>query len=167
MCAEGEGFLEAAPGKSFDLVVSNGSLQWFGDIDKALHNIARILAPGGSMFCAIFGPESLQELGQGLTAIQTLPECLAAQKFPRPQRLHRALECYFHAGTVEEELIGKEYNSAYDLLLHIKKTGTSGWQPIMQQPLTPARIAKLDEWFARTYGACRVTYQVFFLQGNK
>ncbi len=166
ICAEGESFLEAAPGKSFDLVVSNGSLQWFGDIDKALHNIARILAPGGSMFCAIFGPESLQELGQGLTAIQTLPESLAAQKFPRPQRLHRALECYFHAGTVEEELIGKEYNSAYDLLLHIKKTGTSGWQPIMQQPLTPARIAKLDEWFARTYGACRVTYQVLFLAGS-
>jgi len=36
----------------------------------------------------------------------------------------------------------------------------------MQQPLTPARIAKLDEWFARTYGACRVTYQVLFLAGS-
>jgi SAM-dependent methyltransferase len=148
-------------------VVSNGSLQWFGDIDKALHNIARILTPGGSMFCTIFGPQSLQELGQGLTAIQTLPESLAAQKFPRPQRLQRALGRHFHAGTVEEELIGKEYNSAYDLLLHIKKTGTSGWQSTMQQPLTPARINRLDEWFAETHGSCRVTYQVFFLQGNK
>jgi malonyl-CoA O-methyltransferase len=166
ICAEGEGFLGAAPGKSFELVVSNGSLQWFTDIDKALHDIARILTPGGSMSCSIFGPESLQELGQGLTAIQTLPESLAAQKFPQPERLQRALDRHFNEGTVEEELLAKEYRSAHDLLLHIKKTGTSGWQPTMQQPLTPARVSRLDAWFVNNLGSCRVTYQVFFLQGN-
>ena len=166
ICAEGEGFLGTAPGKSFELVVSNGSLQWFTDIDKALHDIARILTPGGSMSCSIFGPESLQELGQGLTAIQTLPESLAAQKFPQPERLQRALDRHFNEGTVEEELLAKEYRSAHDLLLHIKKTGTSGWQPTMQQPLTPARVSRLDAWFVKNLGACRVTYQVFFLQGN-
>jgi malonyl-CoA O-methyltransferase len=166
ICAEGEGFLGTAPGKSFELVVSNGSLQWFTDIDKALHDIARILTTGGSMSCSIFGPESLQELGQGLTAIQTLPESLAAQKFPQPERLQRALDHHFNEGTVEEELLAKEYRSAHDLLLHIKKTGTSGWQPTMQPPLTPARVSRLDAWFVKNLGSCRVTYQVFFLQGN-
>ena len=33
VCAEGERFLQEARGKSFDLVTSNGSLQWFSDID--------------------------------------------------------------------------------------------------------------------------------------
>lgn len=167
VCAEGERFLQEAPGKSFDLVASNGSLQWFGDIDQALHNIGRILAAGGSMACSIFGPQSLQELGQGLAAIQAVPESLAAEEFPEAQGLQRALARYFHGGTVEEELLEKEYGSVHDLLLHIKKTGTSGWQQSMQQPLTPARVAKLDKWFASTYGACRVTYQVLFLHGTR
>ncbi len=167
ICAEGEQFLEETADRSFDLVVSNGSLQWFYDIDKALHNIARILTPGGSMSCSIFGPQSLNELGKGLHAIQTLPGSLAAQTFPQPERLQHALHNNFQEGKVEEELIEKEYSSAYDLLLHIKKTGTSGWQQNMQQPLTPSRLIKLDEWFEKTYGACKVTYQILYLQGNK
>ena len=166
ICAEGERFLAEAPEKSFDLVVSNGSLQWFTDIDKALHNIARILKTGGAMSCSIFGPESLQELGRGLQAIQALPENIAARSFPPLQRLEKSLHNSFPGGRVEEELIQKEYRSAYDLLLHIKKTGTSGWQQNMQQPLTRSRVAELDEWFRETYGSCRVTYQIIFLQGK-
>ena len=69
LCAEGEKFLQDAPRESYDLVASNGSLQWFANLDKALGNIARVLAPGGTMACTIFGPESLKELGQGLAAL--------------------------------------------------------------------------------------------------
>jgi malonyl-CoA O-methyltransferase len=166
VCAEGEQFLEEAAAGSFDLLASNGALQWFSNIDRTLADIARILSPHGTFLCSIFGPESLRELGQGLESIQAISESLAAQKFPRPERLQSALDLYFHKGTVEEELIEKEYRSAHDLLLHIKKTGTSGWQHNMQQPLTPASVSRLDAWFEKTYGFCKVTYQVFFLQGS-
>ena len=166
VCTDAERFLQDIRGKSFDLVTSNGSLQWFTDIDKALHNIGRILANGGSMSCSIFGPESLQELGQGLQALQLMNDSLAAQTFPHLERLQKVLQRNFHKATVNQELIEKEYSSAHDLLLHIKKTGTAGWQHKVQHPLTPSRVKKLDEWFTRTYGSCRVTYQVFFLQGE-
>ena len=166
ICAEGEGFLEKAPAKSFDLVVSNGSLQWFSDIDRVLHNISRILSPGGRVACSIFGPESLKELGQGLQALQSPAQNVAAHGFPQPARLRHALHLNFLAGKVEEELLEKEYRSAHDLLLHIKKTGTSGWQQNQRQPLTPARINRLDKWFAKTHGSCRVTYHIIFLQGK-
>lgn len=167
VCAEGERFLQEAPGKSYDLVVSNGALQWFADIDKALAAIARILTADGFMYCAIFGPQSLQELGEGLSAIQVFPQNLAARSFPSQARIQKALHRYLQAGTIETELTVKEYDSAHDLLLHLKKTGTSGWQQKMRQPLTPSRVKELDAWFQRTYGACRVTYQVLFLQGRK
>ena len=167
ICAEGERFLKETPEKSFDLVVSNGSLQWFSNTEQTLHHIARTLTPGGSMSCSIFGPQSLQELGKGLQAVQPHAENLAAQAFPRRKRLQNVLHNSFEGGTVEEELIVKEYQSAYDLLLHIKKTGTTGWRQKVQHPLTPSRVKQLDAWFAGTYGACKVTYQVFFLQGNR
>jgi malonyl-ACP O-methyltransferase BioC len=167
ICAEGERFLQENPEKSFDLVTSNGSLQWFSEIDRALQNIGRILVPGGSMFCSLFGPQSLKELGDGLQALQPFPENLAARSFPAPERLRKVLQNNFSEESVEEELLVKEYESAHDLLLHLKKTGTSGWQQKIWQPLTPSRIKGLDEWFHRTYGSCRVTYQVLFLQGKK
>ena len=166
ICAEGELFLQDAREKSFDLVVSNGSLQWFAEIEKALGNIARILVPGGSMSCSIFGPQSLQELGKGLETMQPFKEHLAAWAFPGMQELRQALQNSFQESAVEEECIEKEYGSAHDLLLHIKKTGTGGWQQKIKHPLTPSRLNRLDKWFTKTYGTCRVTYQIFFLQGN-
>jgi malonyl-ACP O-methyltransferase BioC len=166
LCAEGEAFLGTAPEKSFDLVAANGSMQWFSDIERALHNISRILTPGGTMSCTLFGPRSLQELGKGLQAVRVLSNNLAARSFPARERLLRALHKNFQDCSIEEELIVREYKSAHDLLLHLKKTGTSGWQQKTQQPLTPSRINQLDEWFQKTYGTCRVTYQIFFLQGR-
>jgi malonyl-CoA O-methyltransferase len=166
ICAEGERFLQEAPEKSFDLVASNGSLQWFSDIGKAIHDCARILRPGGYIHCSIFGPESLKELGRGLKDIQFQAEPLAAQTFPNREMLQNTLHKFFPGGRLEEEFIEKEYSSAHDLLRHIKKTGTSGWQQNMQQPLTHSGVIRLDEWFRRTYGSCRVTYQILFLQGK-
>jgi malonyl-ACP O-methyltransferase BioC len=166
VCAEGERFLQEAPAETFDLVTSNGSLQWFADIDNALHNMARILKTGGAMSCSIFGPQSLKELGQGLQAMHSFAEIIAAQTFPQLERLQKALHSNFKEGKAEEELIEKEYSSAHDLLLHIKKTGTSGWQQNMQHPLTREGVCRLDEWFDKTFGACRVTYQILFLEGH-
>jgi len=166
ICAEGEMYLHDARERSFDLVVSNGSLQWFSDIARAMHNIARILTLGGSMFCSIFGPQSLQELEKGLQALQTFNEHLAARTFPGMQELHQVMQESFQESSGEEECIAKEYNSAHNLLLHIKKTGTAGWHRKIKHPLTPSRVNLLDEWFTKTYGSCRVTYQVFFLQAK-
>lgn len=168
ICAEAESFLAEGRESSYNLITSNGSLQWFADIDQTLSDIHRLLAPGGKMFCSIFGPDSLQELGQGLQAIVDLQgENIAAQGFPPPPRLRKALRTFFAEGTIEEEIISKAYRSAQDLLLHIRKTGTSGFHRKITQPFTASRIKQLDAWFTQTHGGCKVTYQILFLQGNK
>jgi len=166
VCAEGEQFLQEAPTRSFDLVASNGSMQWFSNIDKTISHIARILLPHGTFLCSIFGPDSLSELASGLLATLGPGDGLAAEAFPSPESLKTALDTYYKEGKIEQELFEKTYRSTYDLLLHIKKTGTAGWQQKLQHPLTPSRVARLDAWFDRTYGACRVTYQILFLRGS-
>lgn len=167
LCAEGEKFLQDAPAESFDLVTSNGSLQWFTDLDGALGNIGRALAPGGTMACSIFGPESLQELAAGLTALHATAKPLAAQSFLPHKRLEKTLQAHFPGGILTEERLERKYQSVRDLLRHIQKTGTAGWQQALPQRLTPARVSRLDRWFTGTYGSCLVTYQVFFLHGKK
>jgi malonyl-CoA O-methyltransferase len=167
VCDEAEQFLANTPNESFDLVVSNGSLQWFSDLDESLKNIARILKPKGVFLCSIFGPTSLKELELGLKELFAYQGNIAAVAFPDADTLQKSLTAYFTEGTVEEELIGKQYETVYDLLVHIKKTGTGGWQQNTLQPLTPSKLKHLDQWFKENYGHCRVTYQVLFLQAMK
>ena len=166
ICAEGEEFLEKAADKSFDLIASNGSLQWFTDHDRSIKNIARILLPGGTFLCSIFGPDSLKKLGLGLKLLFGYPGSVAADAFPDVSSLQRSLNAYFAKGTIAQELIEKQYESVHDLLVHIKKTGTGGWHQHGSPALTPARLKELDHWFVETYGSCKVTYQIHFLQAT-
>ncbi|MBW2466911.1 MAG: hypothetical protein JRF02_06380, partial [Deltaproteobacteria bacterium] len=76
-------------------------------------------------------------------------------------------DAYFIEGASEQELIEKQYESVRDLLIHIKKTGTGGWHKHGLPAFTASRIKQLDQWFVKTYGSCKVTYQVHFLQAAK
>ena len=167
ICAEGEEFLEKASDESFDLIASNGSLQWFSDHDHSLKNIARILKPEGVFLCSIFGPESLKKLGLGMKTLFGFPGNVAANAFPDVTSLQNSLRAYFTMGTAEQELIAKQYESVHDLLVHIKKTGTGGWHHRGSPALTKARLKQLDNWFVKTYGSCTVNYQIYFLQAVK
>jgi malonyl-CoA O-methyltransferase len=167
ICSEGEEFLAEAEAKSFDLVVSNGSLQWFSDHDRALKNIARILLPEGIFLSSIFGPDSLKKLGLGLKNLFGYPGNVAANTFPDVNSLQRSLDAYFTNGSVWQELIEKQYESVHDLLVHIKKTGTGGWHQYGAPAFTPARLKQLDQWFIEIYGGCKVTYQIHLLQATK
>ena len=167
ICAEGEEFLRKGADESFDLVVSNGSLQWFTDHDSLFKNIARILLPGGAFLSSVFGPDSLKKMGLGLKTLFHYPGNVAADAFPDINTLQRCLNAYFAAGTVEQALFEKQYDSVHDLLVHIKKTGTGGWHQNGSPALTPAKLKQLDRWFVETYGSCTVAYQVHFLQAIK
>jgi malonyl-CoA O-methyltransferase len=167
ICAEGEEFLEKSPDESFDLVASNGALQWFSDHDHSLQNIARVLNPGGIFLCSIFGPESLKKLGLGIKTLFGYQGNVAANAFPDVASLQSFLKAYFTVGTAEQELIAKQYESVHDLLVHIRKTGTGGWHHRGSLALTKTRLMQLDNWFVETYGSCTVNYQVHFLQAVK
>lgn len=95
------------------------------------------------------------------------PGNVAANAFPNVNTLQRILNTYFTKGTIEQDLIEKQYESVHDLLVHIKKTGTGGWHQHGSPALTPARLKELDHWFVETYGSCKVTYQIHFLQATK
>lgn len=167
ICAEGEEFLEKTSGESFDLIASNGSLQWFADHDHSLKNISRLLRPQGVFLCSIFGPESLKKLGSGMKNLFGFSGNVAANTFPDVTSLQKSLKAHFTLGTVEQKIITRQYESVHDLLVHIKKTGTGGWHQHGSPALTRDRLKQLDDWFIKTYGSCTVNYQIHFLQARK
>ena len=102
-----------------------------------------------------------------MKVIFVYPGNIAADAFPDVNTLQNCLNAYFTKGTVEQELIEKQYESVHDLLVHIKKTGTGGWHQHGYPALTKARLKQLDHWFVKTYGSCTVNYQIHFLQAAK
>jgi malonyl-CoA O-methyltransferase len=54
--------------QAVDLVFSNLMLQWCDDLDGALREIRRVLAPGGFFAFSTFGPDTLRELRQAWAA---------------------------------------------------------------------------------------------------
>jgi malonyl-CoA O-methyltransferase len=54
---------------SVQLVFSNLMLQWSDDLDAALREIRRVLAPGGMFTFSSFGPDTLRELREAWAAV--------------------------------------------------------------------------------------------------
>lgn len=164
ICADGEEYLARAGRDEFDLITSNGALQWFSGLDRALLDIDRLLRPGGKLLFSIFGPRSLEELNRGIKDTFNSRAEVAATDFPDQQRLHEALAAFFPGADIREELTERQYKDIYDLLRHIRKTGTSGWQQGNPLIFTRSSLKRLDQWFIDKLGGCKVTYQNFIVK---
>ena len=58
---------------SMDLVWSSLALQWARDLEATLKGVHRVLAPGGLLIFATFGPDTLKELRAAFSAIDDAP----------------------------------------------------------------------------------------------
>lgn len=163
VCVDAEAYLDSHE-KPCDLITSNGTLQWFADLDRGLENCRRLLQADGWLLASIFGPESLKELNSGLREALGGRVSVAAAEFPdRPSLLVR-LAVFFSRTEIEEIRTFRKYKNTHDLLRHIKKTGTGGWQQGGSFHFTKSDLAALDRWFTDNAGGCRVSYQVFIVQ---
>jgi malonyl-CoA O-methyltransferase len=165
LCEDGEAFLaEGSRGETFDLITSNATLQWFAGLETAFRNMKNVLRPGGLLVASVFGAGSLKELGCGLTEIFGKEIGLAAQHFPDLAMLQQAAKLSFAAFDIERKIIGRCYPSSLELLRQLKKTGTTGSSSRKLPTLSRARLAALDQWFADSFQACKVSYEVFLLK---
>ncbi len=166
LCRDGEEFL-ATSSRRFDLVTSNATLQWFDDPLAALAQMAGALHASGMLLCSLFGPETLGELGRGISAVCGHGAHLPPHRFPSLADLHTALAGALPEFSCTEQLVQRRYGSLRELLLHIRKTGTSGWRSASRPLLTKERLRDLEDWFMAEYGGFQVTYQAYLVQGRR
>ena len=166
VCGDGEEFL-ASTSRTFDLITSNATLQWFDDPFVALPRMINALSDSGMLLCSLFGPETLAELGLGKGKICGRKVHLPSHRFPFLADLRSTLADQFPEMSCTQQLLQRRYDSLRELLLHIRKTGTSGWRSASQPLLTRDRLRELEQWFLSEYGGFQVTYQTFVVQGRK
>ena len=58
---------------SVDLIFSNFTLQWCGELDRAFAEFRRVLKPGGLLMFSTLGPDTLKELRQSWQTVDGMP----------------------------------------------------------------------------------------------
>lgn len=110
----------AVANASFDLVVSNLTLQWC-DPERALAEFARVLTPGGLLMFTSFGPDTLKELRQAWRAVDDAPH---VHTFIDMHDLGDALvRAGFADPVMDVEQFTLTYDRVTDVLRDLKRLG--------------------------------------------
>jgi malonyl-CoA O-methyltransferase len=176
-CSVVVGDVEKLPFRNgaFDLVVSASVLQWVGDLSAALHELRRVVRPGGELYAAFFCVGTLHELQDCFREAVTLRTPVSSGP---PSRLHTfrtvdevesivsGIDFTRAVVTVETEV--DWYDDLYSLLHSIKNIGAGsvsggaayglGWRGILQE------AARLYQERYRVDGRIPATYKVLYLR---
>ncbi len=119
LCADMERLPLAA--NSMNLVWSNLALQWAHDLDATIKGLHQVLAPGGLLVFATFGPDTLKELRAAFAAIDDAPH---VNQFID---LHDIGDMLIHAGfaspVMEMEMLTLTYADLKTLMTDLKGIG--------------------------------------------
>lgn len=101
----------------YDLIVSANTIQWFADPRTFFRNAARHLSPSGVLLCSTFLPGNLGELD----SLRPAP-LLYRDK----DEIEKYLESIFGRYIIREQELTLRFESAHDMLHHLKSTGVGG-----------------------------------------
>ena len=106
---------------SMNLVWSSLALQWAHDLEATLKGFHRVLAPGGLLIFATFGPDTLKELRTAFAAVDDAPHV------NRFIDLHDIGDMLIHAGfaspVMEMEMLTLTYADLKTLMRDLKGLG--------------------------------------------
>lgn len=149
---------------SLDLIWSSLTLQWANDLEGTLRDCHRILAPGGLMVFATFGPDTLKELRAAFTHIDSAPHV------NRFADLHDIGDMLVNTGfahpVMEMDILTLTYSDLKALMLDLKGIGAhnaaatrrrglmgkAAWQNLMQAYEVHRRDKRLPATFEVIYG---------------
>lgn len=119
LCADMER-LPLAP-NSMNLIWSSLALQWAHDLEATFKGFHQVLAPGGLLIFATFGPDTLKELRAAFTAIDDAPHV------NRFVDLHDIGDMLIHAGftspVMEMDMLTLTYADLKSLMRDLKGIG--------------------------------------------
>lgn len=148
---------------SIDLVFSNLSLQWCGDLERAFGEIRRSLGAGGLLMFTTLGPDTLSELRQAWSQVSDSPR---VNRFFDMHDIGDALVASgFAEPVMEAEHITVTYDEALSLMRDLKGLGASNAAPGRSRGLLGKRVLRslIDAYEPyRTDGKLPATWEVIY-----
>ena len=98
---------------SYDLIISNASLQWVENFEEVINSLKEILTPNGELVFSTFGPENFREIYHVIGTTLNYYSIFELQKM-------------FPNSTIEPEIHIMAFDSPKDVLKHLQLTGVNG-----------------------------------------
>ncbi|MBW8371843.1 MAG: malonyl-ACP O-methyltransferase BioC [Thiobacillus sp.] len=161
VCADMER-LPLAP-NSMNLVWSSLALQWAHDLEATLKGFHQVLAPGGLLMFATFGPDTLKELRAAFASIDDAPHV------NRFVDLHDIGDMLIHAGfaspVMEMEMLTLTYADLKTLMRDLKGMGAHNAATMRRRGLLgKAAWLRLEQAYEtnRLEGRLPATFEVIY-----
>ena len=148
---------------SVQLVFSSLLLQWCDDLDLALAELRRVLAPGGLLLFATLGPDTLQELRRAWGAADGHEH---VSRFVDMHDIGSALgRAGFHEPVLDVDRLTLHYPQALDLMRNLKAIGARNASASRTRGLTSrTRLQRVQAAYEneRRDGLLPATYEVVY-----
>jgi malonyl-CoA O-methyltransferase len=161
LCADMER-LPLAP-NSMNLVWSSLALQWAHDLEATLKGFHQVLAPGGLLIFATFGPDTLKELRSAFKSIDDAPHV------NRFVDLHDIGDMLIHAGfaspVMEMDMLTLTYDDLKTLMRDLKGIGAHNAATTRRRGLLgKSAWARLEQAYEsqRLQGRLPATFEVIY-----
>ena len=149
ICCDIEDFY---PDKTYDLIISNASLQWVGELSEFMEKIKPVLKSGGSFVFTLFGEDNFKEMAQFVT---------------NPLKYYSVSELkeMFHDYKIDiimETTEILEFETPKDVLKHIKNTGVNA---LSDTRWTKSDLINFEEKYPiNANGKYSLTYQPIYIK---
>ena len=151
----------------FDILTSNLSYQWAGDLSRAFREARRVLSPSGILACTLFGFRTCQELFQSLGEAKTT--ALQFIRLPDESQVREALTISgFENPGIECELIKKEFNGMRELMAWLKSIGANNLS--REGYLGPEAMSRASDIYRRKFAYSKgvaATFEVIKVYAKK
>ena len=151
-----------------DLIFSNLAVQWCGQLDSAVREFARALAPGGWLVFSTLGPGTLRELRASWSAVDGHSHVNAFQD------VERAAQALSRAGLsdlqVSSETLVWSYTDVFGLMRDLKSLGAHNVTHGRSRGLTGKhRLAAMREAYEqyRHDGLLPASYEVVYAHARR
>ena len=149
---------------SFDLVVASLSLQWCGDPGTVFTELARVLKPHGVAVLSTFGPDSLKELRNAWSVVDTYTH---VNRFDDEATLQQAATRASMHLEINSRLMTRWYRDLRSISRELKGIGAHNMNTRQAPGLTGRQaFRQAEQRFARDFQAgsgIPVTYEIFYL----
>lgn len=151
--------------EKYDLITSNASFQWFGDLEKAFSSFSKNLSEQGLLCFSMYGPDTFKEFKEVLVKHFGPGRWLSSSGFPRAEEVRGILSRYFTKTEFYSEDYSVDFLSIWDFLQNIKGSGVRG-EGLRGAFIGKYAIKEMERSYLEKFGSVRATHNVYFCRGE-
>jgi len=162
---DAEAYLEL-PDRTFDLVLSNATVQWFVDLENGIQRMAAALRPGGLLALGTFGERTFQELADAFSCAYRKNQ-LTAHNHVVPMKSAKCLRRILPEAEIVERDVVSYFTDVRAFLQSIRDAGAVNSQAD-RKSIPKAVLRDMSHYYKSRYTApdgthIQATYHTCFM----